>query len=67
MIQSVSIPAKQIRLLATAQAAFDKAKNDLEIICATILSGLETQGQIVAVDLEKNTISIETSDEKVEA
>lgn len=67
MIKALPLPAKQIALLARAQAQVDKAQNDLALIVQTLLLGLDVQGQVVSVDTEKNELSIEVPDEKVEA
>lgn len=67
MIKTVAISAKQIDLLSKAQAIVDRAQSDITLVAATILAGLNINGQIVGLDAAANTINIDVPDEEKKA
>lgn len=66
MIKSFPVTKRQVSLLESAQKTADQAQAVLQVVCATVLAGLDTEGTLQSVDNEKLTVSVELPDEPKE-
>lgn len=58
-LKEVPITKRQAEMLVRAQAVAEQATQNLNLVAQTVMAGLELTGQIVSVDTDKLTLSIE--------